>query len=141
MQIDRALVQLFKRRVGIKPRSNFIRRRRVFTHDEQQRVFAAFRPFLTALPPAFIAQLQVHLVLPGGIIGRLINQLSGFSNDRSLHNARVHRFAQRRVANDVFEIVRLVVFGRRREIELRRQVSAGALPDAFMQKLDCFVPC
>ena len=115
MQVERPSVQFLEQIVATQPRGDLIRRRRVFAHHEQQRLFAALGPFLIALQPALITQFQMRLIAIRGVVCRLLNEVACAPDDRCLDDARIHRLAQRRVADDVLEVVGLVILRRRAE--------------------------
>ena len=141
VQVDRTPIQFLEDRITIEPRGDLIRGLRVLTHHKQQRLLPALEPFVAALEPAFVAQLEMHLIFPCGVVGGLFHQLSGATDDRRLHDARIHRFTERRVTDDMLEVVRLVVLGRRGEIELCHEAAIGAFADGVVEIFDRLVPC
>ena len=118
MKVDGLSDQFCKNVIFIHPLRNLVRSVGVLAHDEEQGTLATVFPFIEAPRLTFIDQAQMRLVAVGAIIMRMFDQLACATDDRRLDNPGIHRFAKRRVADDL-EDPTLVVLRRCREIELR----------------------
>ncbi len=140
MQVDGSPVEFLENCVAVQSGRDLVSGLRVLAHDEKQRLPATLQPFVTALQPALITELEVHLEFVRRVVGGLLHQVPGPTNDRCLDDSRIHRLAQRRVADDMLEEVGLVVFRRGGEIELRNESPARPLSNALVEELDGLIP-
>ena len=140
MEIDRLPVKILIERIGVEAPGDLVRRLGILGHDEEQRLPAAFFPFLPGFLPAGVAQHQMVLIFYRGVLSGLLDERLTPTDDGRLDDSRIHRLAQRRVADHMLEDVAVVVLGRGGEVELGDQAAAGPLMDRVMKPGDRLVP-